>query len=91
MIRPAPAHGSREPSDPSASGGTSTGFPPEDGAEPGSEHLVDAMVAWGSIEAIRRRITRLHDAGADHVALIPLGAGGTSERLATLEALAPGT
>jgi len=66
------------------------GFTADDWAKPGSDRLVDAMVAWGSVERVRDRIAALHAAGADHVALIPLAADGTSERLATLETLAPG-
>jgi probable F420-dependent oxidoreductase len=65
------------------------GFEPQDWARPGSDRLVDAMVAWGSLDAIRARVGALRDAGADHVVLIPLSADGTSERMGTLEALAP--
>jgi hypothetical protein len=31
----------------------------------------------------------MHDAGADHVALIPIAADGSTEHLPVLEALAP--
>lgn len=64
------------------------GFAPEDWEAPGSDRLVDAMVAIGSAEAIRARVEELLDAGADHVALIPLATDGTTEQLPTLEALA---
>ena len=64
------------------------GFEPMDWEAPGSDRLVDAMVAIGSASDARRRIAELHDAGADHVALIPLSADGSTERLSTLEALA---
>jgi probable F420-dependent oxidoreductase len=35
----------------------------------GADHLVDALFAWGSLEAIAARIKAHHDAGADHVCL----------------------
>jgi hypothetical protein len=35
----------------------------------GSDRLIDATVAWGSLDDIRRRIGEHWDAGADHVAL----------------------
>lgn len=64
------------------------GFAPADWEQPGSDRLVDAMVAIGPRDALHARIDALHAAGADHVAIIPLGPGGTTEDLATLEALA---
>ncbi|PJJ04642.1 putative F420-dependent oxidoreductase [Streptomyces sp. 2333.5] len=48
------------------------GFGDEDFADGGSDRLVDAVVAWGDADAIRRRVQEHHDAGADHVALQPL-------------------
>jgi probable F420-dependent oxidoreductase len=65
------------------------GFDPEDWEPPYSDRLVDALVAWGSPQRVRARIAEFHAAGADHVALIPLGAGGSDASTATLEALAP--
>jgi probable F420-dependent oxidoreductase len=64
------------------------GFTPDDWAAPGSERLIDAMVAVGDTEAVVGRIEELRAAGADHVAIIPLGPDGATEHLATLEALA---
>ncbi len=64
------------------------GFGPEDRTQPGSDALVDAMVAWGTVETLVGRIAALRAAGADHVTIIPVSADGTTERLATLEALA---
>lgn len=64
------------------------GFDPDDWAKPGSDRLVDAMVAWGDGEALHARIGELVAAGADHVAVIPLAADGTTEHLPVLEALA---
>lgn len=66
------------------------GFTPGDWVRPGSDGLADAMVAWGSPDLIRDRTAALHAAGADHVTIVPLSSDGTSERLATREALAPG-
>jgi probable F420-dependent oxidoreductase len=45
------------------------GFTEADVAPPGSDRLVDAIVAWGSVDAIVRRVKAHHDAGADHVCL----------------------
>jgi probable F420-dependent oxidoreductase len=50
------------------------GFEDEDFQDGGSDRLVDAIVAWGDAEAIRRRIREHHQAGADHVAIQPLAA-----------------
>ncbi len=43
------------------------GFTDEDVAKPGSDRLVDAVVAYGTPEAIAARLTEHLDAGADHV------------------------
>jgi probable F420-dependent oxidoreductase len=64
------------------------GFNEADWEKPGSDGLVDAMVAWGDAEALQGRIAELVGAGADHVAVIPLGPDGTTEHLPVLEALA---
>lgn len=64
------------------------GFDPADWEPPGSNRLLDAMVAIGSVGVARARIGELHAAGADHVAIIPLAPDGTTEHLPTLEALA---
>lgn len=45
------------------------GFTDDDLAGGGSDRLVDAVVAWGDIDAIRARVQAHHDAGADHVAV----------------------
>ncbi|MEU6590201.1 LLM class F420-dependent oxidoreductase [Streptomyces sp. NPDC046881] len=45
------------------------GFSEDDVADGGSDHLVDAVFAWGDESRIRERITAFHEAGADHVAL----------------------
>ena len=66
------------------------GFEPGEWEKPGSDRLVDAMVAQGEVEALQSRIGELVAAGADHVAIIPLGPDGSTEHLPTLEALARG-
>jgi probable F420-dependent oxidoreductase len=43
------------------------GFAEEDFRNGGSDRLVDALIAWGSVDAIRTRIREHHSAGADHV------------------------
>lgn len=42
------------------------------GEDGGSDRLVDAIVAWGSVEDVRARVKEHLDAGADHVLLQPL-------------------
>jgi hypothetical protein len=64
------------------------GFGPADWEKPGSDALVDAMVAWGDAGALHARIGEYLAAGADHVAVIPLAADGTTENRDVLEALA---
>ncbi|MGW1836242.1 LLM class F420-dependent oxidoreductase [Streptomyces sp. BBFR2] len=65
------------------------GFGDEDFADGGSDRLVDALVAWGDVDAIRRRVRAHLDAGADHVAVQPLTADATDPGLAQLRELAP--
>ena len=67
---------------------TLQGFEESDWQKPGSARLVDAMVARGSVDDIRLRIAEFLDAGADHVALIPLDPDGRTEHLETVEAFA---
>ena len=64
------------------------GFTADDWDKPGSDRLVDAMVAWGSAGELRASLAAFHDEGADHVAVIPVAPDGTSEHLPVLEALA---
>src|SRR3954471_2521547 len=45
------------------------GFGDEDLASGGSDRLVDALIAWGDVEAIAERIEEHFDAGADHVCI----------------------
>ena len=66
------------------------GFDDADLADGGSDRLVDAIVAWGSADALRARLAAHQAAGASHVCVLPLSLDGTmapDERV--LEALAP--
>jgi probable F420-dependent oxidoreductase len=45
------------------------GYTPDDLAAGGSDRLVDALIAWGDVEAIRERVAAHLSAGADHVCL----------------------
>jgi probable F420-dependent oxidoreductase len=65
------------------------GFAEEDLAKPGSDRLVDALVAWGDDASLRGRLRAMLDAGADQVALIPLTSEGLHGDRATMEVLAP--
>lgn len=54
------------------------GFADTDFADGGSHRLIDALVAWGDVEDVRRRVKEHLDAGADHVALQVLTADPTA-------------
>ena len=45
------------------------GFNEGDFKDGGSNKLIDAIVAWGDLDAIRKRIGEHHAAGADHVCI----------------------
>jgi len=45
------------------------GFSGADVANGGSDRLVDAIVVWGDIDAVVKRVRAHHDAGADHVCI----------------------
>jgi probable F420-dependent oxidoreductase len=62
------------------------GFTDDDVAKPGSDKLIDAVVAHGTPEAIAARLTEHLDAGADHVSIQVLG--GDDKLIPTLTALA---
>lgn len=64
------------------------GFTDADLADGGSNRLVDAVIAWGDTDAIHRRVQDHLDAGADHVAIQPLGDTSTAV-LTQLTELAP--
>jgi probable F420-dependent oxidoreductase len=50
------------------------GFTDDDIGNGGSDRLVDAIVAWGSMDKVAQRIRAHHDAGADHVCIQVLDA-----------------
>lgn len=48
------------------------GYTDDDLADGGSDRLVDAVIGWGDVDAIKRRVDEHLDAGADHVCVQPL-------------------
>jgi probable F420-dependent oxidoreductase len=50
------------------------GFSEEDLDGGGSDRVVDAVVAWGSMDGVLARVQEHHDAGADHVCIQVLDA-----------------
>jgi probable F420-dependent oxidoreductase len=64
------------------------GFDEADWEKPGSDRLVDAMVAWGDADTLRGRLGEMLTAGADHVAIVPVTPDGDTVYLPVLEALA---
>lgn len=59
------------------------GFSDEDLAGDGSDALVDAVVAWGSVRAVAGRVRSLLGSGADHVCIQAL----PTERMTQIEQL----
>jgi probable F420-dependent oxidoreductase len=49
-----------------------SGFEDADFVDGGSDRLVDGLVAWGDVEAVRAMVDRHRAAGADHVVLDPV-------------------
>ncbi len=64
------------------------GFGDDDFASPGSDRLVDALVAWGDVDTIKTRVDAQRAAGADHVCIQVLRADYDFP-LADWRALAP--
>lgn len=64
------------------------GFTHDDVGKSGSDRLVDAVVAYGTPEAIARRLNQHCEAGADHVAIQVLGSGNDDALVAALGELA---
>ena len=62
------------------------GFTEKDVAKPGSDRLIDAVIAHGTAEDIAKRLGEHIEAGADHVAIQVLG--GWDKLLPTLTELA---
>ena len=65
------------------------GYGPDDVANGGSDRLVDAIVAWGDVDAIVRRVRAHHDAGAQHVCVQVLDADPRAIPLRQWRELAP--
>jgi probable F420-dependent oxidoreductase len=64
------------------------GFTENDVRKPGSDKLIDAVVAYGTPEAIAARLNEHLEAGADHVAIQVLGGWPEDNLLAALGELA---
>jgi probable F420-dependent oxidoreductase len=64
------------------------GWGDDDLAGGGSDGLVDALVAWGDVDAVAARVAAHHDAGADHVCIQVLGPDATALPLAHWRELA---
>ena len=64
------------------------GFTEDDVRKPGSDKLIDAVVAYGTPEAIAKRLNEHLEAGADHVAIQVLGGYNEETLLPALSELA---
>ena len=64
------------------------GFTEADVRKPGSDRLIDAVVAYGTPDAIAQRLNEHLDAGADHVAVQVLDTARDDEILRVLTELA---
>jgi probable F420-dependent oxidoreductase len=51
------------------------GYSEDDLTGGGSDRLVDAIVAWGDVDAVAARIRQHHDAGANHVCVQVIAGG----------------
>jgi probable F420-dependent oxidoreductase len=67
----------------------SLGFGDDDIRDGGSDRLVDAIVAWGDVDALRARVRAHHAAGADHVCVQVLPADPRALPLPEWRTLAP--
>jgi probable F420-dependent oxidoreductase len=65
------------------------GFGDDDLDGGGSDRLVDAIVAWGDMDAVASRVQAHHEAGADHVCVQVLGQAMSEPPLAQWRELAP--
>ena len=65
------------------------GYAEEDLAAGGSDRVVDAIVAWGDETAIQERVRAHFAAGADHVAVQPIGRPEAGLAVEQLVELAP--
>jgi probable F420-dependent oxidoreductase len=67
----------------------SLGFTDDDLVGGGSDRLVDAVVCWGSLDAVAAHVRRHYDAGADHVCVQVVSGVRESFPLAEYRVLAP--
>jgi probable F420-dependent oxidoreductase len=65
------------------------GYTSEDLTPPGSDRLIDAIVAWGHEGAIAARVQAHLDAGADHVCIQVVGSDYTTVPVEAWRRLAP--
>lgn len=65
------------------------GFDESDVKNGGSDRLIDSIIAWGDLNAIRNRIRAHHSAGADHVCIQVLSANPRSLPLAEWREIGP--
>lgn len=65
------------------------GFSEADVADGGSDRLIDALVLWGDEATIVARLREHHAAGADHVAIQPIGDTDDPLGVNAFERLAP--
>jgi probable F420-dependent oxidoreductase len=65
------------------------GYTSDDLAPPGSDRLIDAIVAWGDEAAIAARVRAHLDAGADHVCIQVVGGDYTTLPVEAWRRLAP--
>jgi probable F420-dependent oxidoreductase len=65
------------------------GYTEADFANGCSDRLVDDIVAWGDVDAIKARIQAHYDAGADHVCVLPLAPESRLPNMTIVEKLAP--
>ena len=65
------------------------GFDESDIKNGGSDRLIDSIIAWGDLNAIRNRIRAHHSAGADHVCVQVLSANPRSLPLTEWREIAP--
>jgi probable F420-dependent oxidoreductase len=65
------------------------GFSEADVAAPGSDRLIDALVAWGDVDDVAARLAAHLEAGADQVAAQPLSPGSPEGEWRRLAAALP--
>jgi probable F420-dependent oxidoreductase len=65
------------------------GYGDEDVTAGGSDRLIDAGIAWGSVDAVASRVRGHLDAGADHVCIQVISEDDTDVCLPQLRELAP--